>query len=148
MCTRDGKQTATRLSEYESQALGALVKIQQAELDRLGYPEIVTPSRVIKALIRKEAIARGVWPGPSHDEAPTDAPTPESPQDGQAEALRKRMKAVTSELMPQSKFASRLITSTGSSLHPTIIGLWLRGKQPIPPQYFEQIDAVCKELGF
>lgn len=82
---------AMRLTPNEVQALADLVAIEQASIDEAGQVHRASQSSVLRALLRREAIACGVWPdadvaglAPQKKEPeptpPAPDPVPEAPK--------------------------------------------------------------------
>ncbi len=67
---REGPTVAVRLTPIEHEALSRLVESQQAQHEALGIAARASGASVIRVLLRREAQARGFWPG----EAPPPAP--------------------------------------------------------------------------
>ena len=109
---------AARLSDRERDALAALVAMEQREIDAAGHTFQASPNNTIRRLIRKEAMAQGLWdalpaapapqaalpfaptpaaePKPEPAPAPVVAPAPEpptkpTPKPAPREAVHKRL---------------------------------------------------------
>lgn len=61
--SKGGPVLAIRLSPDEQEALAALVELQRKAVAEHGLEGAVSSASVIRALLRREAQARGAWTG-------------------------------------------------------------------------------------
>lgn len=61
--SKGGPVLAIRLSPDEQEALAALVELQRAAVAEHGLESAVSSASVVRALLRREAQARGLWKG-------------------------------------------------------------------------------------
>ena len=60
---RDSPTMGVRLTPSEHEALQRLIALLQSELDERGLTVRASGAAVLRSLLRREAEARGVWPG-------------------------------------------------------------------------------------
>jgi hypothetical protein len=70
-----------RLTPIEHKALDAMVAKQQAELDAMGVAARVSGAGILRALLKREAMAKGCWP----NEQPVVAAPPAPKHDTEAD---------------------------------------------------------------
>jgi len=62
-----GKVVAARLTPREAAAFGKLLEDEQQKAKVAGSADAISGSALIRRLVRKEARARGLWPGRAED---------------------------------------------------------------------------------